>query len=87
VVSRSGKKFSIEEAYVMPYETVIYHYYDPVTSKLERAHSKIYGSIQSIKIGEHLGTTKVNPETGEYFPASFIFDPYTGQKLKWANRK
>lgn len=87
VVSRSGKRFTIEEAYVFPYETIIYHYLDPVTEDLERAHSKIFGAITSIRIGEHSGKLKLNPKTGEYFPASYIFDPYTGAKLQWADRE
>ena len=25
-----------------------------------------------------------NPKTGEYFPAMYVFDPFTGEKLVWA---
>lgn len=75
VVSRSGKRFTIEEAYVFPYETIIYHYLDPVTENLERAHSKIFGAITSIRIGEHSGKLKLNPKTGEFFSGLLYFRP------------
>ncbi len=28
---------------------------------------------------------KKDPATGEFFPATYLFDPYTGAELIWAN--
>ena len=28
----------------------------------------------------------MNSTTGEYFPAMYVFDPFTGEKLKWSTR-
>lgn len=86
VVSKSGKRFTLDDAWCWKEHYIRYVYLDPITEKRMDAYSPILKAIQSITIGETAGSMKVNPATGEYFPALYSFDPFTGQKLEWADR-
>jgi hypothetical protein len=44
------------------------------------------GRIASIQIGAESGPMKRNPDTGEFFPPTFVYDPYTGTRLVWSSR-
>jgi hypothetical protein len=57
---------------------------DPVTGELRRATARV-SRIASITIGEHRGQMKKNPNTDQFFPPGFVYDPYTGEELIWAD--
>lgn len=59
-----------------------YVYNDPVTKK-RRQGSDAWHDISHIEFGEHRGRWRRNPENNAYFPSTFNYDPYTGQKLVW----
>ena len=48
--------------------------------------TRVWGNLTRISLGEDSGDSKWNPTTGEYFPALYVFDPFTGDRLEWANR-
>ena len=84
IVSKSGDRFTIADKYIN--RTVAYYvYHDPITRKLKQSTAQ-WKDISHISIGDDAGDVKVNPTTGEYFPAMYVFDPFTGEKLKWATR-
>ena len=87
VVSSSGKRFVLTSCTVGDYGELKYCYLDPVTDGRRFTKTTIQKNIVSIKIGEHVGRMKKNPTTGEFFPAIYSFDPFTGQKLEWANQE
>jgi hypothetical protein len=84
VVSASGKRFTLTDAGI-DIGHLKYCYLDPVTESRKFTYTPISGSITSIQMGDQVGAMKKNPATNEYFPATYSFDPYTGQKLIWAN--
>lgn len=84
VVSKSGKRFTLTGASIS--EHLQYFYLDPVTEARRHAMSGIENTITHIEINEHSGELKKSPETGEFFPAQYSFDPFNGKKLIWANR-
>ena len=84
VVSASGKRFALTDCGIEN-GAIFYCYLDPVTESRKFTFTRIQKNIASIKIGEHVGSMKKNPETGEFFPAIYSFDPFTGKKLIWAN--
>lgn len=84
VVAASGKRFALTNCDLNNGE-VEYCYLDPVTESRRFSITHICKGIVSIKIGESVGQMKKNPQTGEFFPAIYSFDPFTGQKLEWAN--
>jgi len=65
---------------------IAYVYNDPATKTLKVTYASICNNISLIVIGE-VGDMKFNPKTGEYFPAMYIYDPFTGEKLIWATRR
>ena len=94
VVSRGGDRFTITNARLLTQDrrgdmsstsTLLYVYQDPITRKLERS-SVSWQELSHVTIGEATGDIKVNPATGEYFPAMYVFDPFTGEELEWSSR-
>lgn len=59
-----------------------YQYFDSFTESQQEDRT---GSenIERIVFGEDFGNARVNPETGEIWPRSYRFDPYTGEELEW----
>ena len=66
---------------------IAYVYNEPGTEALKLTIVSINQNISRIIIGDDTGDMKLNPKTGEYFPAIFIYDPFTGDKLIWVRRK
>ena len=86
VVNRAGERFIIDEAQIRAPRSgaVRYVYQHPISRVLEATSDRIENTVASITIGEYVGTMKHNPETGEFFPPTFVYDPYTGHRLGWA---
>lgn len=89
IVSKKGKRFSLTDASIgchnLSLSRIYYCYLDPVTEAKMFSYSLIFKKIVSINIGDNVGSMKKNSATGEFFPAIYSFDPFTGQKLIWAN--
>lgn len=91
VVGKGGDRFTISPHEIRSDPNITgtggvgYVYHDPITRKLQYASAE-YKHISHISIGDDAGDVKVNPTTGEYFPAMYVFDPFTGEKLKWSTR-
>jgi len=81
IVNKQGERFTLTDCDLK--DGFIYVYNDPVTHKLDwtRAERK---DISHIVIGRRSGKVKMNVRTHEVFPAMFVFDPYTGERLAWA---
>jgi len=88
VINRQGERFTLTncEVEVGGLSRVTYTYNDPITKSLRVSSAEIQ-EISHVIIGEDMGDMKYNPKTKEYFPAMYIFDPFTGEKLVWVNRK
>ncbi len=91
VTGKTGKQITVTDAFVYCRSpgrdgSIYYRYNDPVTGKVKHQGQPIYQSIARIMIGEHQGRLKKNPTTGEYYPASYNFDPFSGRKLIWSTR-
>lgn len=93
LVSKSGDRFNLSRCdLVYRYSgsnpcsdgTFHYRYLDPVTKALKTGESR-WHAISHIEMGDSSGTLRRNPVTGEFFPSVYNFDPFTGQKLEWAN--
>ena len=92
VVNHEGERFNvvggvasgIHDSYGRSYGRLEYVYQDPITRVLRATTDAIYLTVASITIGEYVGNMKRNPETGEFFPPTFVYDPYTGHRLVWA---
>jgi hypothetical protein len=65
---------------------IAYVFNEPATKALKETYAGINNSISQIILGD-VGDLKYNPKTKEYFPASYIYDPFTGEKLVWAKRR
>ena len=85
MANREDKRFTVTSGR-FNYRAVHYVYRDPVTGKVTATSAKIE-DVASIVIGKHVGNAKHNPKTGEYFPSMYNFDPYTGDKLVWCERR
>ncbi|MCD6327931.1 hypothetical protein J7M28_10320 [bacterium] len=83
VVNKKNERFTLVKCYIRGDSKLAYVYNDPVTKGL-RESAVSFSEIGHIAIGEHSGTAKLNAGTGEYFPAIYIFDPFTGERLIWA---
>ncbi len=81
IVNKQGERFTLTDCELK--DGFLYVYNDPVTHKLDwtRAERK---DISHIVIGRRVGKIKMNVATHEFFPAMFVFDPYTGERLVWA---
>jgi len=86
IVNHDGERFNARGGvYVGGHWGVLrYVYQDPITRVLRATSDSIGETIASVTIGEHVGNMKRNPETGEFFPPTFVYDPYTGHRLEWA---
>ena len=86
VVNHDGERFNIVGGVVGggAWSQLEYVYQDPITRVLRATRDNIQGTVASITIGEYVGNMKRNPETGEFFPPTFVYDPYTGHRLVWA---
>jgi len=91
VINSDGERFNLTEVFIKtrrrPSGRVYYVYNDPVTKALTATHADVENNISHISVGEYSGELKLNPETGEYFPALYNYDPFTGEKLIWAEEK
>jgi len=59
---------------------------DTTTNEAYESWTDILDLVSHVIIGEHSGNFKFNPRTKQYFPSSFLYDPYTGEKLEWIKR-
>ncbi len=94
IVNKNGKRYTLTDAYFYilhkdgptAHSQIVYVFRDPVTNNLKTAPANIRNNVYSITIGNNIGKMRFNPKSGEYFPSTFIYDPYTGDKLVWASR-
>ena len=88
IVSRSGDRFTLRGVELQGSNrstgTVYYVYLDPITTQ-RKAGSDGCGVISHITMGDDVGPLKRNPKNGQFFPAIYNFDPFTGQKLEWTS--
>jgi len=89
VVSRSGERFTLTDCVVKVKNSgsLYYVYNDPVTKERKATRATIWNNVSHIIIGDRVGGIKINPKTKEYFPAMYVYDPFTGHKLEWATRE
>jgi len=90
VTNKQGKRFTVTDAMIVNFGSFEYTYQDPVTGKLVATQAAIKNDVASIIIGggsgaAHEGQMKMDPATHEYFPGTYLYDPYTGAELIWAN--
>lgn len=88
IANREKQRFTITDCRVWmgakpAAGSISYVYNDPVTHALKESSARLR-ELTHIAIGERSGTSKLNPKTGEFFPAMFLFDPFTGEELVWA---
>jgi len=83
VVNKQGERFTLTDCEMK--DGFLYAYNDTATRKLDwtRAERK---DISHIVIGQRSGKIKMNATTQECFPAMFVFDPFTGERLVWAEQ-
>jgi len=83
IVNRQGERFTLTDCEVK--DGFLYVYNDLVTHELDwtRAERK---DISHIVIGKRSGKIKMSPTTRECFPAMYVFDPFTGERLVWAEQ-
>jgi len=84
IVSKEGKRFTLQDCRLRSAQNLAYVYADPVTGK-PRGGSCEFSELSDVAFGKHSGTMKVNPMTGEFFPSVYIYDPFTGRKLLWSD--
>jgi hypothetical protein len=92
ILNKDEERFTLTEAGflaegfvgVPPLE---YTYFDVVTKKQRTSRAVLRDNVMSISIGRNVGNIKLNSKTGEYFPPLFVFDPFTGDRLVWAEEK
>ena len=88
-VSRAGDRFTITNTWFYSENdqraSFQYVYQDPITRGLKTSYASAR-QVSHITIGDDVGDLKVNPATGEYFPAMYVFDPFTGEELEWSSR-
>lgn len=86
LTSLSGDQFTLRSVELVGNSKQVsrfaYVYNDPVTMK-RRQGSDAWHDISHIEFGPHRGRWRRNPENDTYFPSTFNYDPYTGQKLVW----
>ncbi|MDQ1351150.1 MAG: hypothetical protein QG657_1452 [Acidobacteriota bacterium] len=89
LINKQGERFTISESsfYAPSGGGIKYVYQDPVTRGLKETFAFVRKNISHIVIGEKAGDIKRNPKTGEYFPAMYLYDPFTGDELEWAKRQ
>ena len=90
VVGRTGNRTVIENAYLAGWRnggTIPYVHVDPLTGRPTSAETFIQRSVSHIILGESAGRLKQNATNKEFFPARYVFDPYTGERLVWADRE
>ena len=59
-------------------------YIEPFTGELKQGAHFSMGHVKKITFGEDIGDVRENPRTKQIFPADFNFDPFTGEKLRYA---
>ena len=59
-----------------------FNYFDEIT--MEKKVLNLYTrEINQIVLSSALGRLRYNERTRQYFPPDYLFDPYTGEELKW----
>ena len=84
------KSFTLTDCWIQVGEqtgALYFVYHDTVFNKTYESWTNILDLVSHVLIGEKTGNFKYNPATKQYFPPSFIFDPYTGEKLEWIKKK
>ena len=71
-----GEFFTREKSY----NEIKIEYYDEFTNNVKTKVIELE-NIKRIVFNDTLGNMKINKETGDIFPPSYIFDPYTGEEL------
>ena len=84
-VTRDGRRFTFTEARLRGRWS--YVYLDEITRKREVGRDSPGRDIASITFGDSVGDIKMNPVTGEYYPAIYVYDPFSGDELVWATRE
>ena len=57
---------------------ISYVYNDPIAEKRVAGRTRIREKVAGITIGRLAGDSKLNPKTGDFFPAIYSFDPFAG---------
>ncbi len=83
IVNKQGERFTLTDCEIK--DGFLYVYNDPVTHKLDWTRAE-RNDISHIVIGKRSGKIKMNANTRECFPAMFVFDPFTGERLVWAEQ-
>lgn len=65
------------------FKVVSFDSFTKTTSVLGVGTSKVVRVV----FGKDFGNAKENPRTGQIFPSSYQFDPFTGEKLRWIETK
>ena len=66
------------------YEQIKYYFYDPIS--MEKKSQIVYTShVKQLVFSSELGRLRFNTRTNEFFPPDYVFDPFTGEELKWEN--
>ena len=83
IVNKQGERFTLTDCEIK--DGFLYVYNDPVTRKLDWTRAE-RGGVSHIVVGKRSGKIKMNPKTLECFPAMFVFDPFTGERLVWSEQ-
>lgn len=86
---KKEKRFTLTDCWIHVGDqsgALYYVYSDTCAKMIFEDWTNIIDEVSHILIGEHSGNFKYNPRTKQYFPPSFLYDPYTGEKLEWIQR-
>lgn len=94
VTNVNGETFQLERAWMHTpdakddhggaYKQIKLYYYDPIS--MEKKSDIIYTDhVKQLVFLSELGRLRFNERTNEFFPPDYVFDPFTGEQLKWKN--
>lgn len=85
IIAANGNRATLENPYINDNKGGIsYTFSDPVTGQVNSGSLSAF-NLLTIEIGTQKGRMKLNPKSKAYFPSYYIFDPYDGSKLEWAD--
>lgn len=85
VVNLDGEEFKLDKVRAGNKDGLIYYKFFNEVSKETQSGRLAFENVESIDFGQDVGQVKMNPKTGKYYPADYLFDPYTGEKLVWGD--
>lgn len=90
VVGKTGESFTLTGTSIgvigdRTYDGFSYVYHDKVTGELMESYAGVRSTkLVQIVIEGDAGTLRRNPRTKDFYPATYNFDPFTGEELVWA---